>query len=154
ERRQAGSRGGAETRRDRIWPTSPTRRRCVVVHGVGELESACMGQARIVVQSLKTGVRKLLIEGGSDARFVPTGHLIYAVGSTLFAVPFDVKKLQTTGGYVPVIEGVRRSRLFPGGTNPATQFGFSNNGSMIYVPGGPILVNGTAATLALVDRTG
>jgi serine/threonine-protein kinase len=118
------------------------------------LNTLAWDRAKIVVQSLKTGVRKLLIEGGSDARFVPTGHIIYAVGSTLFAVPFDVKKLQTTGGYIPVMEGVRRSRLFPGGTTAATQFGFSNNGSMIYVPGGPVLGNGTDANLALVSRTG
>ena len=37
-----------------------------------------MGRAQIVVQSLETGVRKTLIEGGSDARYVPTGHIVYA----------------------------------------------------------------------------
>src|SRR5262249_18207856 len=35
-------------------------------------------KARIVVQSLKTGERKILIEGGSAARYVPTGHIVYA----------------------------------------------------------------------------
>ena len=71
--------------------------------------------AQIVVQSLKSGERKVLIEGGSDARYVPTGHLVYAIGSTLLAVPFDVKKLQVTGGPVPILEGVsgfRQARLW------------------------------------------
>ena len=67
--------------------------------------------AQIVVQSLETGVRKTLIEGGSDARYVPTGHIVYASGGTLFAVPFDLPKLEVTGGAVPVVEGVRRDEL-------------------------------------------
>jgi eukaryotic-like serine/threonine-protein kinase len=32
-------------------------------------------KARIVAHSLRSGERKVLIEGGSDARYVPTGHL-------------------------------------------------------------------------------
>src|SRR5204863_1264287 len=35
-------------------------------------------KAQIAVQSLKTGERKVLFEGGSDARYVPTGHIVYA----------------------------------------------------------------------------
>ncbi len=37
---------------------------------------------QIVVQSLETGVRKTIIEGGNDARYVPTGHIVYASGGT------------------------------------------------------------------------
>ena len=69
--------------------------------------------AKIVVQSLKSGERKVLFEGGSDGRFVPTGHIVYAVGQTVLAVPFDGQALQLTGGPVPVIEDVRRA---PGAT--------------------------------------
>ena len=111
-------------------------------------------RALIVAQSLKTGERTVLIEGGSDARFVPTGHIVYAVGSTMLAVPFDAKRLQTTGAPVPVIEGVARARVFPGGVTAATEFSFSNNGSMIYVPGDRPAGIGSDITLALVDRTG
>ena len=47
-------------------------------------------KGRIVVQSLASGERKTLIDGGgSDARYVPTGHLVYALSGVLFAVPFD-----------------------------------------------------------------
>ena len=42
-----------------------------------------------MVQSLKSGERKRLIAGGTDARYLPTGHLVYALGGTLFAVVFD-----------------------------------------------------------------
>ena len=41
-------------------------------------------EAQIVVQSLDSGERKVLLEGGSDARYLPTGHLVYALeGSTV-----------------------------------------------------------------------
>ncbi|MBI3264101.1 MAG: protein kinase, partial [Acidobacteria bacterium] len=36
-------------------------------------------KAHVVVQSLRSGERKTLIEGGSDARYLPTGHLVYAL---------------------------------------------------------------------------
>ena len=37
-------------------------------------------KGRIVVQSLESGDQRTIIEGGSDARYLPTGHLIYATG--------------------------------------------------------------------------
>src|SRR5262249_48979420 len=90
--------------------------------------------ARIVVQSIKSGERKTLIERGTDARYVPTGYIVYAFGGTLFAVPFDLRHLQVTGGQVPVVEGVRQS---PAGTisTGAAHFSFSDTGSLVYVPG-------------------
>ncbi len=50
--------------------------------------------AQIVVHSLETGERKVLIEGGRDARYVPTGHLVYVLDGTLLAMPFDVDTLE------------------------------------------------------------
>jgi serine/threonine-protein kinase len=87
---------------------------------------------QIVVQSLKTGERKTIIDGGSDGRYVPTGHLVYAVSGTLFAVPFDVKTLAVTGSAVPIVEGVGRATSITGG---GTQFSFSQTGSIVYLPG-------------------
>ena len=46
--------------------------------------------AQIVVEQVATGERTVVVEGGSDARYLPTGHLVYALGDTLLAVPFDV----------------------------------------------------------------
>ena len=105
-------------------------------------------KAEIVVQSLKTGERKTLVEGGSDARFVPTGHLVYALGGTLFAVPFDVAKLAVTTGPVPVVEGVRRAIGVGIGS---AHFAFSNSGSLVYVPGPAY---GGQQDLFLFDRKG
>jgi Tol biopolymer transport system component len=89
-------------------------------------------KAQVMVQSLASGERKTLIDGGSDARYVPTGHLVYALGTTVFAVPFDVGSLEVAGGPVAMIEGVRRSA---GRESGGAQFAFSNTGSLVYVPG-------------------
>ena len=86
--------------------------------------------ANVVVASLDTGERKTLIRVGRDARYVPTGHLVYAVETTLFAVPFDVEKLELMGDPVPVLEGVLRSV----GTG-ASQFSVSQDGSLAFVSG-------------------
>src|SRR5262249_12842755 len=86
--------------------------------------------ARIVVESLKSHERKTVIESGSDARYIPSGHIVYAVGGVLFAAPFDVRRLELSGGAAPVVEGVRRAA----GT-PAAFFSVSGNGSLVFAPG-------------------
>ena len=50
-----------------------------IVFAIGANVGLNWDAARIVVQSLKTGERKILVEGGSDPRVVP-GHLLYALG--------------------------------------------------------------------------
>jgi eukaryotic-like serine/threonine-protein kinase len=107
--------------------------------------------SHIVVHPLKSGKPKVVIPAGSDARYVPTGHIVYALGSTLFAVRFDLNKLEPIGGPVSILEGVRRAG--PGGGGGAdANFSFSDNGSLVYVPGG----EGTGDQLVptLVDRSG
>ena len=67
-------------------------------------------QAKIVVQSLASGERRVIVEGGSNGRYLPTGHVVYALGGTLFAVGFDARRLEVTGGgAAPIVEGVRRA---------------------------------------------
>jgi serine/threonine-protein kinase len=104
-------------------------------------------QARIVVQNLKTGQRKTLIDGGNAARYVPTGHLVYAVGGTLFSVPFNPRRLEITGSSVPAVEGVMRSD-FTG----TPHFAFSSNGTLLYIPGPGALTPGQS--FVLIDKKG
>ena len=68
--------------------------------------TASWDEAQIVVQSLVTEERVVLIEGGRDAQYLSTGHLVYALNNVLFAVPFDVNARRVTGGPVPLVEGV------------------------------------------------
>jgi len=105
--------------------------------------------AEIVVQSLSTGERKVLVEGGNDARYLPTGHLVYALEDSLFAVSFDPNNLTISGGAVPVVQGIMRASG-PGQTGVA-HYGVSEDGTLIYVRGGAAAGE---TTLAWVDRQG
>jgi WD40-like Beta Propeller Repeat len=93
----------------------------------------------------------MLIERGSDAHYVRSGHLVYALGGSLFAVAFDVERLEVVGDAAPVLEGVQRSAsgsILSG----AAQFSVSDTGTIVYIPG-----PSTAATLvdlAIVTRQG
>jgi serine/threonine-protein kinase len=107
-------------------------------------------EAQIVVQSLESGERKILWEGGSDARYVPTGHLVYAVKDVLFALPFDGDNLEVLGGPVAVIEGVRRG-ILPQNTTGTANYGFSARGTLVYLSGSTVSNRGI---LALADRSG
>ena len=108
-------------------------------------------KAQIVTQSIRTGERKTLVNGGSDGRYVPTGHLVYALGGIVFAVPMDLLRLEVTGGPVPIIEGVRRAAA---STTGAAHFGFSDTGSLVYLPGPIATATADQFDLALIDRKG
>ena len=107
-------------------------------------------KAEIVVQSLKTAERKTLITGGSDGRYLPTGHIVYALSGVLFAVPFDRRALTVTGGAVPVVEGVKRSSM---GTSATTHFSVSSTGSLVFVPG-PASTSSGRFDLGMFGRDG
>jgi serine/threonine protein kinase/Tol biopolymer transport system component len=108
-------------------------------------------QAQIVAQSLADGSRRVLIKGGSDARYLPTGHLLYAVAGTMYAVPFDTRRLTVTGTAVPAIVGVRRSS--PGQTTSDTHLAVSVTGTLVYVPG-PATTSAALFVLVLGDGRG
>jgi serine/threonine-protein kinase len=111
-------------------------------------DGAAWDAARIVVQSLATGERTELLSGGSDARYVSTGHIVYAYGDTLFAVAFDLDTLTVSGGAVPLVRGVMRAgQAGAGGAN----YGIANNGTLAYVAATPA---GGRRTLTWVDRDG
>jgi Tol biopolymer transport system component len=102
--------------------------------------------ARIVVQSLTTGERRILVEGGTGARYVSTGHLVYAFQGSLLAVPFDAARLEVTGRPVSLVEGVAST---PQSFSGAANFSFSDTGSLVYVEAFE-----SARTLVWVDREG
>ena len=107
---------------------------------------ASWDEAQIVVQSVTTDERRVLIDGGRDGRYLPTGHLVYGLNNVLFAVPFDVGSRQVTGGPVPLVEGVTATRA-----TGAVQFSVSSTGSLVYEPGSEV---GDEFTLTWVDRDG
>ena len=61
--------------------------------------------ARIAVQSLETGERRNLVDG-TNPRYAPTGHIVFARANSLWVVPFDAKRLEVTGAPTKFLEGV------------------------------------------------
>ena len=108
-------------------------------------------QAEIVAQ--RPGAEpKVLLRGGSDAVYVPTGHLVYAVGNVLYAVAFDAEKLEVRGGPVPIVTGTQRAAVGAGNTASAN-FGLSAQGTLVYL-NAITAAAAPQATLAIVERSG
>jgi Tol biopolymer transport system component len=63
-------------------------------------------EANIEALSLKTGKWKIVLRGGYHGRYVPTGHLLYVSHYTLYAVPFDLNRLEVRGAPVPLLDDV------------------------------------------------
>jgi len=104
------------------------------------------GGPQFAVLDLGSGTYRTVARGGSNGRYVSTGHLVYLRGATLFAVPFDLKTLSVTGAEAPVVEAV--STQGPPGT---ADYAVSDDGLLVYFVG-----EATAAgtTLAWADRQG
>jgi serine/threonine protein kinase/Tol biopolymer transport system component len=105
---------------------------------------------QIVIQSLKSGEQKIVFKGGAYARYLPTGDIIYTLTDknirNLFAVPFDLDKLEVTGSPVSVLEGVADGA-------------YSDSGTLVYVPQPAVAAGATNTassgnTLVWVDRQG
>jgi Tol biopolymer transport system component len=101
--------------------------------------------AQIVAQSLTSGQRHVLIQGGTHPRYSPTGHLVYARGGALLAVQFDPARLKIAGAPVRVLDRVLQS--FDG----AAQVSLTRSGSIVYVPG---TFQSVERRLISVDRGG
>ncbi len=91
----------------------------------------------IVVQPLGGGEPRV-IDRGSDPRYLPTSHIVFARQGALLAAPFDAGLLERTGASTIVIENVMQAE---GGINSllntgTAQFAFSREGSLAYVAGG------------------
>jgi Tol biopolymer transport system component/predicted Ser/Thr protein kinase len=110
-----------------LWPN-------VIPGGGGLIFTVWTGrsfnEARIEALSLKTGKRKVLIEGGTDAHYLSNGYIAYAHNGTLFAIAFDPEQLEVRGAPVPLIEGV-----LTGASNGDAVYAASQNGILVFEPG-------------------
>jgi hypothetical protein len=103
-------------------------------------------QFDIVAQSLRSGERKVVLHGGKFGRYSPTGHVVYEQLGSLYAVPFDSKKLTITGSAIPLGEHVATDLSF----FSSALFAFAPNGTLVFVPGR----DATKRHLVWVDRAG
>ena len=102
--------------------------------------------ADIVLYSVATGQRKTLHRGGFHARYLPSGHMVYMHEGTLFGIPMDLGRMETTGQPTRVLDNVATNS----GTGGA-QFSFSQTGNLVYLAGGTVLQD---VYLDWMDREG
>ncbi len=119
-----------------IWPLPESR---------GVLYTRCPDncalQSEIHVIDLRTGDDRMLVANAAGAWYSPTGHLLYTDrNGGLFAVGFDLGRLRTTTGPVPVIDDV-----VPG------SFVISASGSVLYET---TAAGAASAQLVWVSREG
>ena len=107
---------------------------------------AAFDGANIEVMSLADHRRKTLVRGGTFGRYLPSGHLVYVNRGTLFAVPFDVDRLEVHGTPAPVLDQVGYSAA-----DGSAQLDFSQTGTLIYRSGG---AGGGLLTVAWLDGAG
>jgi Tol biopolymer transport system component/predicted Ser/Thr protein kinase len=101
--------------------------------------------AQVAVQSVGASERRNLTLG-MYPRYARSGHLVYAQGGNLMAVPFDLERLALTGPAVTVVDGVRQSPI-----DGDAQYSFSGTGTLIYASGG---LQDPRRKVVWVDRKG
>jgi Tol biopolymer transport system component len=106
--------------------------------------------ATILAQSIKTGQRKTLVQGGYFGHYVhgsdpAAGQLVYMHGSTLFAAPMELRRLELTGPAMPVLEDVSSRKA-----NGTAQIGFTASGTLVYITGSDTALQ----SLAWLDAAG
>ncbi len=126
-----------------VWPQVLPGGRAVLF--TVEIAGKPFDNARAEVVDLGTRARRVVLEGGTGARYVSSGHLLYGRHHALHAAPFDLRGLHVTGPVRSVLEGVR----IQAGTG-ALQADAAG-GALVYLPRRP----GTSdRSLVWVDRQG
>ncbi len=124
---------GATTQR---WPQALPDRKGVLY--TEHSSTGAFNRANLVVASLTGGPAKVVLRGGYFGRYAPSGHLVYMQQGTLFAVRFDLDRLETVGTPVPALDAVSANPERGG-----AQVAFSSEGTLVYVPG--VALNVTSA---------
>jgi serine/threonine-protein kinase len=104
-------------------------------------------ESRIVLMTPHSASPRTIVDRGSHARYVPSGHIVYVVGSTLMAVPFDLDRLEVRGGPVPLVDSIGTS------LRGNASFAVSPTGFLIYAKA-PRAATNPMRTLVWVDRNG
>ena len=110
-----------------LWPEELPGGRAIVFTTTGRDDTEPF---KIGIHSSDRQGHRDLLDVGRSARYSPSGHLLYAVGNSLLAVPFDTRELRVTGKPVPIVENVAGIR-----TAGIAFFSVSESGTLVYGPG-------------------
>jgi hypothetical protein len=111
---------------------------------------------RAVALNLRTGAKKVLMDRTGVVQYVASrkapasGHLLYydVTSGSLFAVPFDARRLQVQGLPVPIVDGIE------GLDGPFGKFAVSDAGMLAFERGPGFVSNTATRMLVWVDRQG
>ena len=81
----------------------------------------------VEVVSIADRARKVLARGVGSPRYLPSGHLVYTQKATMFAVPFDLERMEVRGTAVPVLEDVAYDSIAE-----TAQYDVSRTGTLVY----------------------
>ncbi|HEY6108185.1 MAG TPA: protein kinase [Gemmatimonadales bacterium] len=121
--------GSSNERRLVLWSLKDGRGLVLGVNGLVPLESS--------------DTANLLV--GSYPRYVRCGHLLYLVGNTLMALPFDPEHLRVLGPPAPVIQELRRESW-----DAAGQYDIAADGTLLFARG----ADASKSVPVWVDHTG
>lgn len=85
--------------------------------------------ANLVVAPLAGGAPKVVVRGAYSGRYVG-GHLTYMLQGALYAVPFDLTRLEPRGTAVVAADGIAADPGFG-----SAQIAYASNGTLVYAPG-------------------
>ncbi len=114
-----------------VWPD-------VLPGGVGVLFTRREGGAPANDSDLflflpETGEVRELVARAYHAKYAPSGHIVFVRDGSLWAIPFDLERLETAGAAVTVVENVDTN-----GLSGSSGYAFSDTGLLVYLPGGDI----------------
>jgi serine/threonine-protein kinase len=123
-----------------------------ILFGVGSVDT---DTDTFQILTLADHKRKMLVRAGF-ARYLPSGHLIYSNRGTLFAVPFDLDRLEMRGPAVPILDDVAYFAL-SGVADLDVSSAPSGHGTLVYRRGGALGQAGSslrASTIQWMDSGG
>ncbi len=125
------------------WPQVLADGKTVIltIGTAGAVNSTC-----VAAITLKTGQRKVILDGASDGRYSPTGHLLFLRAGNLMAVRFDARRLRVLGEPFLVKQGIGSDQSVGSG-----HYALSGAGALAYAPAGE---NDDLRSLAWADRQG
>jgi serine/threonine-protein kinase len=95
------------------------------------------GESDVAVLT-ESGEERILVESAADARYLPTGQLLFFREGVLHAVAFDLSRLALRGTAAPILEDVMQASGSgaPARNSGAAQFAWSTSGSLALARGG------------------
>ena len=91
------------------------------------------------------GEHHVVVEDATDGRYVDTGHLVFVRDASLYAVPFDLNRLESHGRALPVVHDILTSGLGWG------VWDVSRDGTLAFLPEGSL---GVPSSFYWVHRDG